>query len=294
MAIVNMRKTNKRLVLLLIFFVFLLLILLSFQMAPQFLNRKEKAFSQIKKEIINEMIIFDKGKKTTLKKINNQWYINQFPADQERIEKIIETVINLEKKEIVSKNKKKYKDFEVDGERKIELNNHTLYLGKNYSFQKSYFRVDKDEAVYLAQEDFSNWFYPEDFRDLKIKLINNEEKVSKLFLAWDDKELVLKKDKDQWFFDKGKKAKKDRVDFLINEIKTLKGDDILEKEKIDLSSYFIGLKIKLNEEKKEKKVGFYQRDREKYFFYQEGDVFVYQVPAAYVSSLRKEESDLIE
>lgn len=288
-----MRKTTKRLLLLTSSLITLLGLFFLSQKIPQFFKKEQKFFS-INKDLINKLTIYDNEKKTTVIKKNERWFVDDFPADEERVEKIIDTILGLKKGEIVSKNKNKYQNFEVEGKRKIEFNGNTLFVGKNYSFQKSYFRINKDEAVYLANEDLSNLFYPNDFRDLKTKLIDNEDKVNQVSLTWDNQEINLVKKKDQWELKSGKKAKKDRVDFLINDIKTLKGDDILKKEKVDLANYLIDLSIVVKEESKEKKAAIYQIDKEKYYFYQEGGQFVYQIPAAHVASLKKEEKDLVE
>lgn len=288
-----MRKTTKRLLLLTSSLITLLGLFFLSQKIPQFFKKEQKFFS-INKDLINKLTIYDNEKKTTVIKKNERWFVDDFPADEERVEKIIDTILGLKKGEIVSKNKNKYQNFEVEGKRKIEFNGNTLFVGKNYSFQKSYFRINKDEAVYLANEDLSNLFYPNDFRDLKTKLIDNEDKVNQVSLTWDNQEINLVKKKDQWELKSGKKAKKDRVDFLINDIKTLKGDDILKKEKVDLANYLIDLSIVVKEESKEKKAAIYQIDKEKYYFYQEGGQFVYQIPAVHVASLKKEEKDLVE
>jgi len=289
-----MRNLNKRFFTLLWALVLIVALYILIQKTPLLFKKEERVLKSLSKELINRVMLVDDKDKTTVDKKNKSWLINDFPADEERIEKIIEAVLNLKKEEMVSGNKNKYADFEVEGKRKIELAGNTVYIGKTYSYGKSYFRVDSDPNVYLADEDLSAFFYPKDFRDLRPHFINNESKVDKVEEQWKGGLLKLTKKNDQWVTLDNKTAKKDRVDFLINDIKTLKGEDALDKKKIDLSNYPLDLSIIVSEEGKEKKGLFYKIDNEKYYFYQEGSNYIYQIPSAYVASLKKEEKELVK
>lgn len=296
-----MRNASKRFFKLLVIFLFFVGIFLFIEKIPVLLKKENKTFS-FKKEIIKGLTITQEKEVVTLKNNNKLWLINDFPADKERVDKIIESLLNLKKEEIISGNKNKYKELEVDGKRKIEFGNHIVYIGKTYSYGKSYFRVDNDPNVYLADEDLSAIFYPKDFRDLKVYFVNDENKVDRIEERWGEKFLKLMKKESKWFvttdaklsFTKAVEGKKDRVDFFINDIKTLKGDEIFDKKSVNLSNYQVDLSIIVGEGRKEKKGVFYKKDEEKYYFYQEGSNYIYQIPAAYVASLKKEEKDLVE
>jgi hypothetical protein len=289
-----MRNINKRLLIGVLIFTLLTGVFIFIQKAPNLLYKEEKALVGLNKAAINQLVIVDEKERITVTKKNNRWLIGDFPADQERIEKIIEVSLGLKKKEAVSRNKNKYTDFEVTGKRKIELGKDILYIGKTYAFGRSYFRVEGDSNVYVADEDLSNLLYPKDFRDLKLYFISDENKVDRVEISWEgEKSSLIKKD-GKWLTSANKTAKKDRVDFLINDIKTLKGDDVFEKKKIDLSSYSVDLSLMVSEAGKDRKGFFYKKNEEKYYFYQEGANYVYQIPATYVASLKKEEKDLVE
>lgn len=289
-----MRKTNKRFYWLLLCLAFFITIFISLQKLPLLFKKEPKTFFNLKKETITQLKITDNNDIVNIVKNGNSFMAGDFPADEERIYKIIDSLLQFAKDEFVSTNKNKYADFEVDGRRKIEFDQHVVYIGKNYSYAKSYARVDSDPRVYILNEDLSNVFYPKDFRDLKVYLVNSEEKVDKVDLSWSGKKIVLTKKDNKWLLNNNKEAKKERVDFFLNDLKTLKGDDIFGSEKNDLSKLPVELTVFISESKKEKKAVFYKKDKEKFYFFKEDSKYIYQIPTAYVASLKKEEKDLTE
>lgn len=289
-----MRKTNKRFYWLLLCLMFFITVFISLQKLPLLFKKKQKTFFNLKKETITQLKITDNNDTASIVKKDNNFMAGDFPADEERIYKIIDSLVKFAKDEFVSTNKNKYANFEVDGRRKIEFDQHVVYIGKNYTYAKSYARVDSDPRVYILNEDLSNVFYPKDFRDLKVYLVNSEEKVDKIELSWSDKKIVLIRKDNKWLLNSGKEAKKERVDFFLNDLKTLKGDDIFGSKKNDLLKFPVELTVFVSENKKGKKAIFYKKDKEKFYFYADGAKYIYQIPTAYVSSLKKEEKDLTE
>lgn len=290
-----MKKDTKRLL-----FVFLLLLffvgaIFLKEKWPRIFKKENLVFSKLKKEAVDKIVLEDNQEKTVLEKKNGIWYTKDFFADKNRVENLLNSLFELKKEEVVSQNKNKYKDFEVDGRRKIEIGSYTIYIGKNYSFQKSYFRVDNDPNVYLVSLDLTSFFYPKDFRDLQVYFLEDENQVDEVKFFGEGYNLEIKKVKDNWqIVGSSKKPKKERVDFWLNDIKTLKGNEVFKKEKINLSFYSPSITLTLKEKNKIKKGIFYKIDDQHYYFYQEGKEYLYQIPAAYVSSLKKEEKDLVE
>jgi hypothetical protein len=289
-----MRNPTKRFFALVFVFILALGVYILIQKAPGLFKKEERVLKTLNKESVDKVIISDDKDKIIAEKKNKQWLINNFPADQERIEKIIDTLVNLKKEKKVSTNKNKYADFGVDGKRKIDLDKQVVYIGKIYSYGKSYFRIDDDPNVYLADEDLSDLLSPQDFRDLQVYFVLDENKTNELTLEWDNQRTVVKREKEGWKASSGKIIKKEKIDFLLNDIKTLKGDDVFDRKKIDLSNYLVDLTIFIKENEKEKIGVFYKENEEKYYFYQEGANYIYQIPAAYVASLKKKEEDLVE
>lgn len=285
-----MRNAGKRLFFLAVaIFVLIILYFLVQKLPFLFAAKKEQALT-LKKEAVTSLVFVQQDKRTTVGKSGGKWRVNSFPADETRIDGIISTVVSLKKDEYISSNRSKYAIFEVDGKRKIELGGKTLYIGKEYTFGKSYFRVDKDPNVYVSQEDLSSVFVPADFRDLSVHFITKEENVSMVKREEGKKELVLTKKNNEWYIG-DKKAKKDRVDFFINDIATLKGEDMAHQDTINLAQFPLTFTVTISE-KKEKKAFLYKKDKDTYYWKGAGE-YIYILPVISVSTLQKEAVDLL-
>jgi len=264
---------------------------------PQFLIQKpNQLFSSLKKEQIREMLLTN-DKIIQLYKKDKLWYFkkdnNEFRADEERINKIVNGIVNLIKGDVVSNNKNKHKELGIDRQ-KIEVKtkgkSYVFYIGNSSGIAKNYIRIGDENEVFTA-EGFDEAFTSDDYRDLLVRLINDETKVTLIDIGYNDILTTLLKQKSDWKIG-NKTAKKDRVDFFINDLKTLKATDILPKE-TNLPAV-VPDSIKIKEGSQEKSVEFYQQDENNYFAKASTSEFIFQIPAAYVASLKKEEKDFIE
>ncbi len=292
-----MRKTQSRFFkLTLLLLTLLLLFIFKTQFANFFDQKTPLVFPDLKTQSVQEITLF--GEKTTsLYKKNDIWFVKEkkaeFRADQERIKTLVNNLVNLKKEEIVSTNKTKQQNFAIGKEKisfKTKDKNLTIFIGKAASLNKTYLRVNNQNEVFIG-EGFNNAFYPDDYRDLLVHLINNEDKINQLEIDSDGKKIVLEKKKNDWLIN-NKKAKQEKVDFFINDLKMLKADDILTK-KINLPANY-QLQIKLKENNQEKSAYFYPEDENNYFLKTSNSDLIYQLSAASVSSLKKEEKDFIE
>ncbi|HLC94462.1 MAG TPA: DUF4340 domain-containing protein [Patescibacteria group bacterium] len=285
-----MRNAGKRLFFLAIVICVLIILYFLAQKLPiLFAAKKEQALT-LKKEAITSLVFVEESKRTTVGKLEGKWMVDSFPADEVRIDGIISTVVSLKKDEYASSNSSKYAIFEVDGKRKIEIGGKTLYIGKQYAFGRSYFRVDKDPNVYVSQEDLSNIFSPADFRDLNVHFITKEENVSMVKREEGKKVLVLTKKNNEWHIG-DKKAKNDRVDFFINDMATLKGEDIVDQNTVNLAQFPLAFTFTVKE-KTEKEASIYKKDKDTYYWKGVGE-FIYILPVVSVSTLQKEAVDLL-
>src|SRR3989344_9644044 len=77
-----------------------------------FPEKLDQPFVGIDKDQVKE-IVFNKNEATTVYKKGNAWYVkkdgSEFKADQERINRIIASILNLKKNSIVSNNINKHK-----------------------------------------------------------------------------------------------------------------------------------------------------------------------------------------
>ena len=248
-----------------------------------------------KKQII-KINVLNANKKIYLKNKNNQWFVIQdkveFTADQERINTILDTLKALKKEDIVSNNKEKQFEFGINNiaiEFSTKDEGWKLYLGKNYSSTQLYVKTGDNEDIFLAS-DLSNILYPEDFRDLNLHLIDDENKLTQIELDDNVNKLILIKKKDKWYVE-DKEAKKDRVDFLINDLKTLSANDIT-KEKQQLPE-FSDFTITLKANKQNILKTFYKDETNLWVVVSDRDI-TYVISSAYLNGLKKTEKDLVE
>jgi len=277
----------------------LLLFLFSYEKISKLIEeiKNISPFKTLKQQDIKKIIFEKENKKYEIYKKNNLWYLKEknieFKADKEKIEKIIEAIIEIKKEEIISKNKSKHQEFGI-GKNKIKIFTQNkqinLYVGNNASFNTNYLRLNEENEVFLGK-NFDEFLTTTDWRDLKINLIEKEENIEELTLNYEGKTLFFKKEKNQWTINQ-KKAKKDRVDFFINEITTLKANDVLFYENISDINPSITLQIK--EKNQIKKAYFFEKDKDNYWLTTSSNHFVYQLSSVYVSSLKKNEEDFIQ
>jgi hypothetical protein len=295
-----MRKKNFNRLLTLGGILFLLILFLfSYEKISKLIEETKNIspFKTLKQQDIKKIIFEKENKKYEIYKKNNSWYLKEknieFKADKEKIEKIIEAIIEIKKEEIISKNKSKHQEFGI-GKNKIKIFTQnkqiTFYVGNNASFNTNYLRINEENEVFLGK-NFDEFLTTTDWRDLKINLIEKEEDIEELTLNYEGKTLFFKKEKNQWTINQ-KKAKKDRVDFFINEIATLKANDILPYENISAIDPSITLQIKAKNQIK--KAYFFEKDKDNYWLTTSFNHLVYQLSNVYISSLKKNEEDFIQ
>jgi len=288
-----MRKNRRRLVILTIVCVLFIL----------FLGSKEKVFNLVKPptptlitakaDSFNQITIKTATKTTNLVKKNGVWVVKQqnleYPADQARIQQIIENVLLLKKDEIVSSNKNRQLGLGID-QQKIELKNNfqkfDLYIGKNASSAQYYVRFNNENDVFLGA-GLDNILYPDDFRDLQLHFVNDENQVKAVVINYDGSQLTLRKTNDQWTVN-NKAAKTDRIDYFLNDLKTLKGSNIVTNAVISDQP---DLTIKINNNGE---LLAYIKDQDNYYVKVNKTNFTYEVAAAYINALKKTAPDFSE
>jgi uncharacterized pyridoxamine 5'-phosphate oxidase family protein len=262
-------------------------------------KKSTKVFNLLKKNDIKEIEIETNDKKIKIYKKDDHWLIKkenaEFIADKQRVDKIIDAFINLEKEEVVSNNPKNFKNLGID-KQKITLitdeKKYTVYIGNPASFEKNYLKINDENNVFIAS-GFSNLLSPDDFRDLNLYLLTDENKVNHFKIAiYPQIEFSLTKKNNDWFINE-KKVKKERVDYFINDLKTLKANDILPPN-TPLPTFFPELTITVKEDSLEKTVYFLKKDQNNYYLQIKDNNQIYQIASVYVSSLKKEEKDFLE
>jgi len=296
-----MRKNRSRLIALTILLVILFFGLMIKNNLPRLLPKQPPAvFPQLKKEAVLRMVITDDGKIINLYKKNGDWFLkkeaDEFKADEEMINQIINGLASFRKGEIVSNNKNRYKDFGIGGKKislTAESKNYVLFVGETAGENLIYLRVDSQNEVFLG-EGFVDIFNQQDFRDLNVNLINNENNLNQIEINFGNNKTNLTKKGNHWYLSNNLEAKKDRVDFFINDLKTLKGNDVLSEPQIQRPSLIKTVFIRVKEGSTEKTADFFPKDEENYYIKTSSSSFIFQIPAVSVASFKKEAKDFTD
>lgn len=126
-------------------------------------------FSPLKKEaatlllgekinLVNKIEIIETGQSTILEKKGNEWTTENQSVDEEKINKLIETLKQLKKENLVSENKENQVNYGVDDKNGTKLiakeGESTLlsliigYAGPDY--EKAYIKVNNEDKVFLS------------------------------------------------------------------------------------------------------------------------------------------------
>lgn len=294
-----MAKNRRRLLVLFIILLCLALFLLIKKVLPLATSTAPDLFAGLKKEEVSEIDIQNENSVTKIVKNNNLWITKMgnvdYPADKDRVNKIIESFSSLKRGETSSKNKNNFASLGI-GKIKLALitknKNYSVYIGDNFSADKNYARIDSEDEVFVAS-GFSDILFPEDFRDLSVHFIDNENNVTYAQIDFSGKSTVLEKKNNDWYIDSNK-VLKDRVDFFLNDLKTLKSSDIFIVSPIEGNYYPESLLIKLKENGTEKTAIFYQKDKTESYLKTSNSNYFFSIGDAYVSSLKKEGKDFMQ
>jgi uncharacterized protein YaiI (UPF0178 family) len=293
-----MKKNKKRLFYLLILTLLIAAVFIFKNKFNQlFFPSNKRIFTDLKKEQIKEIEISTNEKTFKTYKKENRWVVKskneEFNADKEKVNQVIDAFINLEKGEIVSTNKKNFASLGIN-KQKIVLTaagkKYTVYIGNSFSLEKNYLKIDNQDEVFIAS-NFNTLLTLDDFRDLNIYLVSDEKNIQSIEISLFNNKLMLTKKGSDWEIN-NQKAKKDRVDYFINDLKTLKANDIFPKDTA-LPTILPELSIKIKENNQEKRAYFIKKDENNYYLQLSDRPTIYQISTAYVSSLKKEEKDFL-
>lgn len=165
----------------------------------------------------------------------------EYLADQENIESLLDKMSGWEKAELASKNAEKYDVFEVSEETGLhiivtsfedqEIAN--FWVGKTGpSWQSQYVRMQGADEVLLVQEPIKFLFDKpiNEFRDKTI-LKFEADKVSLLAIKTSEEKVVLKKEADSWIMTEPLEAKADgsKISDAVKTLANLNASDFGQK-----------------------------------------------------------------
>ena len=207
-------------------------------------------FPDFNKENVTKIEITASGETTTLAKENNQWLVasmENYPADAEGIEDVLDKVTELKTTGLVSSNLEKQAQFEVDSsgaEAKLldaggNVQAH-LFLGKTTpGYLSSYVRTADSNNVYVGKGNLKATFDKgtRTWKDRTIFSFNKGD-VTHLTIKSEEEEIELEMDAEgKWQMTKPEAiaALEPELDALLDSLSDLDTDDFADAS--DLSEY---------------------------------------------------------
>ncbi|MDP2874237.1 MAG: DUF4340 domain-containing protein, partial [bacterium] len=243
--------------------VFLALVLGLFLSRPswRFWEKKPNllAINSVNKESLNQLVVTKEGSETKIAKINSQWQIGNFKADEKVVSNCLDLLLSLKKDTLASTNKEKFSKYDIsDKSSKIKLASGnkmsaTVLIGKSGpTYGTNYFQIEGEDRVWLSGDNLVTACQPPEWRDMTIFSFDTQ-KVKSYQLQESGNNYTLKKNGVQWELDgqANKKMVGEKVSSILYAFASLKAKDLLVAEK-DTSQFsaVITATVTLEDEKK--------------------------------------------
>lgn len=286
----NMEKSKKRLVTLIVLCVFGAVVYFVFTKWDVLFIRSKKLVSITKP---TKIFIVNEDTKTEAKYVDGAWVSSGFPADVKKINDLLEGVKQMVDSNIVSKNKNKFDTYGIRPDRYIQINDTKIYIGDRYGSIGSYIRINEEALLYAVETDFYEYFYPVDLRNLIPNVVLSEQNVVGLNIENNEQKLSFIKNKEDWVVN-NQKANREKINFLINDLKTLNGTDIQKINDVKTATMSAILKISVTEGKKKKNILFYSPNETVVYMLIEKDKYVYTQEPSSLLPFQKTEGDFVD
>lgn len=177
-----------------------------------------------------------------LVKEDSQWLVeskDRLPANGDRVNDLLRSTAELERKELVSSNPEnqgRYKVNEQGTRVKLwagERLQADYYIGEiGPSFNSTYVRKEGEDKVYLVYRVLTSVIRPLDWRDLSVLNFNPNE-VQSVAVTRGGNDFVIKREGDGWQVGSlSNEVDGDKVNQLINNLAALKAEDIYKADQV--------------------------------------------------------------
>jgi len=155
-----MRKNKQRLIYLVIFVcLFGLFLIFKNELVNLFQPKTTLLFSKTNQKDIIAITVDYNSQNNYLFIKDQNWYLKKdnqdYPANMEKVNKIITGFLNLKKEEIVASNKNRHSDMGIEKNKivvKTKNQTVTVYIGKPAGPNSSYIRINQEGQVFLSNE----------------------------------------------------------------------------------------------------------------------------------------------
>lgn len=294
-----MKTKNRLLILTTAFFVILGILFAKDPLLQMIKPAAEEPLEGVSAESVATIDVQQGDTITRIEKKDGAWIVKageiEFPADNERINNLVNTIANVEKDDIASTNKDRHKDLGIQND-KITLTmggdeTKILFVGAPTQVSKNFVRVGDEEEVFVAS-GFSTVFNPNDYRDLTIPLVNAENAVAKISVSDDTGELTLEKRDNTWFLG-DQEGNPEEVGFYVNNIRTLRASDILKENPVEEQGLTPQRTITVTEDGNDKTLEFFVKDEETYYARTSESDRIYEISTSVYESTNANQETLV-
>jgi hypothetical protein len=189
---------------------------------PDEIHYQLPELSQIPQKEISKVEITKEAETVILIKKNDKWLLdpNQYPADMEKVKKILDVIADLSVTALVSESEN-YVRYELDENSRIHVKAYKgerlkreFYIGKTApSFNHTFIRLRNDSKVYHARENFKSDFDQtvEAMRDKTVLTLEQNE-IQEINIIKGDKQLTFAKKHITVEIKTDKETKKEKTD----------------------------------------------------------------------------------
>ncbi len=260
-------------------------------------KKEEKKAFMIDFRKIDKINIFAEGKRIILVKKEGRWFQEKkgkiFKADEKRVGNLISTAKGLDIQTVISHNPKNFTSLGVN-DNKIEFYQGKkkvgeLFVGKAWGVGEDYLRIRN--TVFIGSS-FNDIIFPSDFRDLSLHFISSQSKPIGIIIRKGGKTMSFRKKGDDWVIN-GKTADRKKMDYLINDLETLRASDIVSSPKVlESLTPYLYIKVRLGSGKVVSLRAQKQKEGEKEFYLIEieGKKVGYKVDKFYLENVDKDAS----
>jgi hypothetical protein len=239
--------------------IFLVALVILIGIVPSILNNKGSILGtnlvNSAKEKIDNIELTSSGNTIKLSKVNSNWKVNDFKADNAVVGEFLDTILKAKFTSVASTKKENYSIFNVqDDSTKLIISAGSeklanLFVGKSGGTLETYVRTDADSNVYIIDQDITSFASSsiETLRDKNIALISTD-KVTQVSNGL----VKIKKQDNKWTMVdvQDKKTDNDKASTFVSNATSLKGiniagDDI--KTKLNGVSPIISIEINYDE-----------------------------------------------
>ena len=274
---------------------------------------RERRLLRFEKNEVRKVTLVYPDKKITLEKKEEEWEITsplKTKGDKWEIEGLLDDLKNLRIEKFVEERAEDLKKYSLDK----PLFRVEIWLGKDMAYKGLDFGKEEENLVYVARSGLGQVFAvnKDKMKRLKKTLFELRDKVvfsfsldevKEIDLSYQDKKLVLVKEKDKWRMThpKSGEVEKDKVEDLLWTVKDLEATSFEKEKAKDLSPYGLDkpevkLVLKLKEGKKILYLGktVKKGGEERVYGKVEGDPRVFTVREYIKEDLMKEPEDFFK